>query len=91
LSGPKTKTANLTAQLSLGVLVWVALFIANEWFWDTLFFDWFGLSASAPVVASLHFFFFDLIKILLLVAGITFAVTYLQSYVSVEKTREWLS
>ena len=91
MSGPKTKTANLTAQLSLGVLVWVALYIANEWFWDALFFDWFGLSASAPVVASLHFFFYDLIKILLLVAGITFAVTYLQSYVSVEKTREWLS
>jgi uncharacterized membrane protein YraQ (UPF0718 family) len=78
-------------RLALGVLVWAALYVANEWFWDALFFDWLGLAASTQWVAAAHFFLYDLIKILLLVAGITFAVTYLQSYVSVEKTREWLS
>lgn len=71
--------------------MWVGLFALNEWFWDQLFFGWLRLDASQPWVGAIHFFSYDMVKILLLASGITYLVTFLQSYVSVEQTKKWLT
>lgn len=89
----ETLTHKLTATQRLVVLpiAWIALYAANEWFWNALFFDWLQLDPVNGFVAAGHFFAYDFIKIVLLVVGITFLVTVLQSFVSVEKTKKWLS
>ena len=46
-----------------------------------------GLTSSTPLGSALHFFFYDTVKILLLLSGIIFLVTVLRSFMSVERTR----
>jgi len=75
----------------LGVVVWVGVFVANEFVWDYLLFGVLGADPSRPLVAAVHFFVYDLVKIVLLLLGITFVVTFLQSFISVEKTQAWLT
>ncbi|MEY3407068.1 MAG: hypothetical protein RL038_129 [Actinomycetota bacterium] len=77
-------------RISLLTLVWVLLYVINERIWDLLFFETFGLSETNRLVNSLHFFLYDLIKISLLLTGITFFVTYVQSFISLEKTEKYL-
>lgn len=83
--------ANTTRRLVVYPLVWIALYSFNEWFWNALFFEWLSLDPLNGWVAASHFFIYDFIKIVLLVTGITFLVTVLQSFISVEKTKSWLS
>lgn len=78
-------------RISLFAVAWVALYVFNEWFWNALFFQWLGLNPAEGWVAASNFFIYDFIKIVLLVMGITFVVTVLQSFISVEKTQKWLS
>jgi uncharacterized protein len=78
-------------QVGVGVVIWAGLYTVNEWFWDQLFWVWLGLPESDSLAAALHFFCYDLIKILLLVAGITFLVTVIQSFISVEQTKAFLT
>ena len=77
--------------MAVGALVWTGLLVANEFFWDYLLFDVVGADPTTPLIAAIHFFVYDLVKIVLLLLGITFAVTFLQSFISVEKTQEWLT
>jgi uncharacterized protein len=77
--------------IALGAVLWAGVFVANEFVWDYLLFDLLGADPTTPLVAAIHFFVYDLIKIVLLLLGITFAVTFLQSFISVEKTQEWLT
>lgn len=46
-----------------------------------------GLSVSTPIGGSLHFFVYDVIKILLLLCGLIFSVSYVQSHFPPERTR----
>ncbi len=58
--------------------------------WDWLLSSVAGLDLNARVGSSMRFFFYDTSKILLLLAGIVFAVAVLRSYMSVERTRALL-
>jgi len=58
--------------------------------------DWFtygvlGLSPESAVGSALNFFLFDTVKIFILLVVIIFAITFIRSYFSPEKTRAWLA
>ncbi|MEY2698682.1 MAG: hypothetical protein RL720_638 [Actinomycetota bacterium] len=81
----------VSARILLLGFAWVVLYALNEWFWNALYYQWLGLNPAEGWVAASNFFVYDFIKIVLLVIGITFIVTVLQSFISVEKTQKWLS
>lgn len=76
--------------LAATILTWVTLYLLNETVWDRFPIGVPGLRPDNPLVTALQFFVYDLIKIVLLVTGITYVVTVLQSYISVERTRQML-
>ncbi|MHA6522903.1 permease [Tessaracoccus sp. G1721] len=69
---------------------WFTLYQANLPFWNWLIGDVAGLDLDSRLGSGVHFFFYDTIKILLLLAGIIFLVTVLRSFMSVERTRALL-
>ena len=58
---------------------------------EYIFKDIFGLDPSSMLFSSLTFFFYDVIKILILLSVLIFISSYIQSYFTPEKTREKLS
>ncbi|MFH0968351.1 MAG: permease [Methanobacteriota archaeon] len=60
---------------------------AADWIVYTLL----GLSPASPAGSSLNFFLYDTVKIFILLIVIVFAVTFLRSFFSPEKTRAWLA
>ncbi len=50
----------------------------------------FGLSITAPVGGSIHFFLYDTIKIFILLSFLIFAISYIQSFFPPERTRKIL-
>jgi len=71
-------------------LVWFALYAVNLPFWDWVVYDVAGLAPASRLGSGVHFFFYDSIKIALLLVGIIFLVTVLRSFMSVERTRALL-
>jgi uncharacterized protein len=71
-------------------LGWLALYEVNLPLWDWVVYDVAGLSPSSRLGSGVHFFFYDSIKIALLLIGIIFLVTVLRSFMSVERTRALL-
>jgi hypothetical protein len=55
-----------------------------------MIYDVVGLSRTSRLGESVHFFFYDVTKITLLLTGIIFVVTILRSFMSVERTRALL-
>jgi uncharacterized protein len=86
----RRRSAQRVALGVAGVLVWLGLYLVNEIAWDFLIYDLFGTTAAQALPSAVHFFFYDMVKIVLLVTGITFVVTFVQSFISVERTQEWL-
>lgn len=78
--------------LSLAVAAgaWWLLYAANRPFWNWVVFDTAGMDASSHWGEVVHFFFYDVTKISLLLTGIIFLVTILRSFMSVERTRALL-
>lgn len=76
--------------LGVAAAVWVALYWVNGPVWDALIYRVAGLDAATQLGSGVHFFFFDSVKIVLLLVGIIFAVTVLRSFMSVERTRALL-
>jgi uncharacterized membrane protein YraQ (UPF0718 family) len=70
--------------------LWVLAYWVNERLWDWAFYDLAGMAADDRLTETLHFFFYDLVKIGLLLTGIIFVVTFLRSFMSVERTRRLL-
>ena len=70
--------------------VWVAAYELNVHLWDWLVFDVAGLDPDSRLGSGVHFFFYDSVKIGLLLTGIIFVVTVLRSFMSVERTRALL-
>lgn len=85
-----SKSPQLIALFALAVSGWALLYWVNEWLWSWLFFEFLNLEAANRLVGSVHFFVYDTIKIGLLLTGIIFLITYLRSYMSVERTRALL-
>lgn len=69
---------------------WAVAYWVNERVWDAVFHDLLGMRPDARLTESLHFFFYDTTKILLLLSAIIFVVTVLRSFMSVERTRALL-
>ena len=49
-----------------------------------------GLDVETPIGGSIHFFFYDMIKIMLLLGVLIFIISYIQSYFPPERTRKIL-
>lgn len=76
--------------LLLAAVLWWALYSVNQPFWDWLIGSVFGLDLASRLGSGVHFFFYDTVKIVLLLAGIIFLVTVARSFMSVERTRALL-
>ncbi len=76
--------------LLLAAVAWWVLYSVNQPFWDWLIGSVFGLDLASRLGSGVHFFFYDTVKIVLLLAGIIFLVTVLRSFMSVERTRALL-
>ena len=70
--------------------VWWALYHYNRPFWDQVVFDAAGMDPESHWGEAVHFFFYDVTKIALLLSGVIFVVTVLRSFMSVERTRALL-
>lgn len=66
-------------------------YLLNERAWNLLLFDVVGLQRGTRPAEVVHFFFYDTTKILLLVAGLVFAIAYARSALPVERVRDLIS
>jgi uncharacterized membrane protein YraQ (UPF0718 family) len=76
--------------LAAAAVVWFAVYQLNEHLWDWVLYGAFGMDPDSRITETIHFFVYDTIKITLLLVLIIFAVTFLRSYMSVERTRALL-
>lgn len=61
-----------------------------KWFADWLVVDILHLSVSSKIGGAIHFFIYDSTKILALLAGMVFIISYIRSYFPPEKVKVWL-
>jgi hypothetical protein len=78
----------LTAVAATGA--WAVAYWLNGPLWDLVFYHLLRLDRTERLAESLHFFFYDTVKIALLLTGIIFVVTLLRSFMSLERTRALL-
>ncbi|SDT80816.1 permease [Actinoplanes derwentensis] len=83
---PAVQGATLAAVAGL----WLVAYQLNRPWWDLVVYDWLRLDAGSRLGSGVHFFFYDSVKIVLLLAGIIFVVTIARSYLSLERTRALL-
>jgi len=76
--------------LALAATAWFVLYNLNQPFWDWLLGHVIGLDLASRLGSGVHFFFYDTVKIVLLLGGIIFLVTVARSFMSVERTRALL-
>jgi uncharacterized protein len=62
-----------------------------QWLIDRLVISVFRLSPASKTGAAVHFFFFDTVKIFILLTVIVYAITVIRSFFSPERTRRLLS
>ena len=77
-------------EVGSAALVWLAVYEVNLSLWNWVVYDVAGLSPASQLGSGVQFFFYDSIKIALLLVGIIFLVTVLRSFMSVERTRALL-
>jgi hypothetical protein len=70
--------------------LWIAAYLVNRPLWEWVVGDLVGLDLTGQVGGAVEFFFYDTVKIALLLTGIIFVVTVLRSFMSVERTRALL-
>jgi len=93
VTGPDTPRRFRTPATLLAVLVavWVAAYAVNGPFWDLLIHDLVGLDAETRLGHAVHFFFYDTVKILLLIAGMMYVIGMLRASIGPERVRSLLS
>lgn len=74
----------------LAIALWVAAYANLTRFADGLI-AVIGLSRAAHLGEALHFFFYDMAKVLLLLVGVVFLMGMVHTFVSPERTRAWLA
>ncbi|MGA7689202.1 MAG: permease [Jiangellales bacterium] len=83
------------ARVWLGLLgagsAWVLLYALNERLWPVLLGDVLGLDTTSRAGESLAFFFYDTVKIMLLLVGLIFVVGMLRTTLSPERVRDVLA
>jgi uncharacterized membrane protein YraQ (UPF0718 family) len=78
------------APVAGAAVVWWLLYSYNRPFWNWVVFDTVGMDPESHWGEAVHFFFYDVSKIALLLTGVIFLVTVLRSFMSVERTRALL-
>jgi len=76
--------------LVLFLILWIIAYINLEGFADLIVYSFFYLKKEEPLTSALHFFIFEVPKVLLLLTIIVFAVGIIRSYFSPERTRKML-
>jgi uncharacterized protein len=84
-------TRRLWALLVIGALLWTTIYFANRPLWDLVFHDVVGLDAASRLGHAVHFFFYDVVKIMLLVTGLIFVVGMIRASISPERVRAVLA
>lgn len=84
-------TGRLGWKLAGAAAAWLALYLVNERIWDAAFTDVLGLDLDDRVTAAVHFFLYDTTKLLLLLVGLIFGVGLLNTAISPERVRDFLS
>lgn len=72
----------------LAVILSVTLYLNLQRIADWLTYGLLGLSPDSALGTSLNFFIYDVPKILILLAGMTFAITLMQTFINTEKVRQ---
>lgn len=78
-TSPRSASLRRWVPVAVSAVVWWFLYSRNRPFWDWAVFDVAGLDADTRVGESVHFFFYDVTKIALLLSGVIFVVTLLRS------------
>ena len=78
------------ATLGAAAVAWLVLYQVNGPVWEWVVDDVAGLDPVSRLGSGVHFFFYDTVKIVLLLSGIIFVITVLRSFMSVERTRALL-
>ncbi len=76
--------------IAAGAVLWWALYHWNRPFWNWVVYDTAGMDRDSHWGQAVHFFFYDVSKIALLLSGVVDLVTVLRSFMSVERTRALL-
>ena len=79
-----------TLKLVGALLSWYFLYWGNDKFWNWLLFTVLPLKKASKLGDAVRFFFYDSSKIIFLLVGITFVVTMLRSFITIERTRAFL-
>lgn len=87
---PSKSSLQRWSPVVMAAVVWALLYHYNRPFWDWVIYDIAGLDPDSHWGSGVHFFFYDVSKILLLLSGVIFLVTVLRSFMSVERTRSLL-
>lgn len=88
--GPERADLGLVIRLGLAVSVWLALYMAVQPAADWLSYAALGLSPTSRLGSAVAFFFYDVPKILLLLTGMIFAISFIQTFFSPERSRALL-
>lgn len=68
----------------------VDIFYPLQWIADKLTYEVFGIAPDTHLAASVDFIIYDVLKIFILLVVMIFAVSYIRTYVTPEKTRKVL-
>ena len=66
------------------------IFYPLQWIADKLTYEVFGITPTTHLAASVNFIIYDVLKIVVLLAVMIFAISYLRTYITPEKTRKVL-
>lgn len=87
---PDRMTSRAWRLVLASAAVWLAAYFVNRPLWEWVVGELFGLDLEGRVGGAVEFFFYDTVKIGLLLTGIIFVITVLRSFMSVERTRALL-
>lgn len=87
---PRSSTPWLVAGLLGALVLWAGLLALNEVAWTAVLGDWFGLDLDGRVAGAVHFFLYDVVKILLLLVGLIFMIGMLRTTLRPERVRTFL-
>lgn len=80
----------LIGKLLGAAVIWALLYALNEVVWTALFERVLGLSLDDRLPGAIHFFLYDVSKILLLLVGMIFAIGLLRTTLRPERVRAFL-
>ncbi len=83
--------SRLWVTVILAAIAWLLLYNIIQPLSEWISYEAIGLARDSHAGEAVAFFFYDVPKILLLLAGMIFVITVLRTFFSAERTRQWLS